>query len=491
MGATPRSGAGKAPEPQVRSAVPAARVVAAALLQLSFLAILPLRASPAASGIVRSESLAPGLTHYEWRRGSATAADGSYVVVAGTERDQKLADALLAAVERAGLRPVPVYGREGYEIRVSGPRDLQDAEKARATLIAAGIAGARVSRGGHDVASPEGPFVAHILEVHPELIEVVVGHGRDAAIGLETTRDLARRRGALAAVNGGFFRVGGPLAGESEGVLIVRGRLLSEPDRGRAGFALASTGSETTALFDRLAFCAELRLPDGTSIAVDGLNRERRAGEVVVYTEEFHLTTLTSPGGVEAIVLSRRDAPAAPGEVVALRRSTGSSPIPQGGLVVSFAPGVEEAELLHPGMKVDLQWRLLPASPDPEGLWARAIGALGAGPLLLRDGERVLRPEVESISRVFAESRHPRTAVAARADGSLLLVTADGREPGWSVGMSLVELTDLLLELGAVDGVNLDGGGSTSMIVRGETVNRPSDPTGDRANGDAILLFPR
>lgn len=491
MSATPRSGADKAPAPRSRSAAPAARVGAAVLLQLAYLATLPLAASPAAGRIVRSESLAPGLTHYEWRRGGATPAGGSYVVVAGTERDQKLADALLAAVERTGLRPVPVYGREGYEIRVSGLRNLQGAEEARATLIAAGIAGARVREAGHDLAAPEGPFVAHILEVDPGLIEVVVGHSRDAAIGLETTRDLARRRGALAAVNGGFFRVDGPLAGESEGVLIVRGRMLSEPDRRRAGFALVRTGPVTTALFDRLAFCAELRLPDGTSIAVDGLNRERRAGEIVVYTEEFHLTTLTSPGGVEAIVPSRRDAAAEPGEVLALRRNVGSSPIPPGGMVVSFAPGVAEAELLHPGMKVDLDWRLLPGSPDPEGLWARASGALGAGPLLLRDGERVLRPEIESISRVFAEARHPRTAVAARADGSLLLVTADGREPGWSVGMSLVELTDLLLELGAVDGVNLDGGGSTTMVVLGETVNRTSDPTGDRANGDAILLFPR
>lgn len=491
MSATPRSGAGKAPAPRSRSAAPPARVGAAVLLHLAYLATFPLCASPVVGHIVRSESLAPGLTHYEWRRGGATAAGGSYVVVAGTERDQKLADALLAAVERAGLRPVPVYGREGYEIRVSGLRDLQGAEKDRATLIAAGIAGARVREGSHDLASPEGPFVAHVLEVDPGLIEVAAGHSRDAAIGLETTRDLARRRGALAAVNGGFFRVDGPLAGESEGVLIVRGRLLSEPDRGRAGFALVRTGPVTTALFDRLAFCAELRLPDGTGIAVDGFNRDRRAGEVVIYTREFHLTTLTLPGGVEAVVDSRRGSQAGPGEVLALHRSSGSSPIPQDGMVVSFAPGVAEAERLSPGMKVDLVWRLWPGSPDPEGLWSLASGALGAGPLLLRDGDRVLRPEVESISRVFAEARHPRTAVAARADGSLLLVTVDGREPGWSVGMSLTELTDLLLELGAVDGVNLDGGGSTTMVVRGETVNRPSDPNGDRANGDAILLFPR
>ena len=348
------------------------------------------------------------------------------------------------------------------------------------------------------MAAPEGPFVAHILEVDPGLVKVVVAHARDAAIGLEATRDLARRRGALAAVNGGFFRVGGALAGESEGVLIADGRMLSEPDRGRAGFAVVQSADGTEALFDRLGFCAELRLPDGLPIAISGFNRERHPGEVVLYTPEFHRTTLTAPPGIEAIVEPIVEASRGAGrsawqrlEIRQVRRDAGSSPIPDDGMVVSFAPGVAEAERLQPGMKIRLEWRIVAKSPDPEGRWTRASDALSAGPLLLRAGARVLQPDLEAISRVFTEARHPRTAVAARADGSLLFVTVDGRDPGWSVGMSLAELSDLLLELGAVDAVNLDGGGSTTMVVRGETVNRPSDPTGERANGDAILLFAR
>ena len=146
---------------------------------------------------------------------------------------------------------------------------------------------------------------------------------------------------------------------------------------------------------------------------------------------------------------------------------------------------------MQPGMKIRLNWRIVPKSPEPKGCGPGRARHSSAGPLLLRDGARVLQPDLEAISRVFTEARHPRTAVAARADGSLLFVTVDGRDPGWSVGMSLAELSDLLLELGAVDAVNLDGGGSTTMVVRGETVNRPSDPTGERANGDAILLFAR
>ncbi len=91
----------------------------------------------------------------------------------------------------------------------------------------------------------------------------------------------------------------------------------------------------------------------------------------------------------------------------------------------------------------------------------------------------------------FAAARHPRTAVGVRADGRILLVTVDGRQPELSVGMTIAELASLLIELGAVEAVNMDGGGSTAMVVRGEVVNSPSDLTGERAVGDALLVFLR
>jgi exopolysaccharide biosynthesis protein len=72
-----------------------------------------------------------------------------------------------------------------------------------------------------------------------------------------------------------------------------------------------------------------------------------------------------------------------------------------------------------------------------------------------------------------------------------LLLVVDGRQPSVSVGMSLAELARLLIELGAHDGINLDGGGSTTMVVKGTVVNRPSDPTGERPVSDAILVLPR
>ncbi len=89
----------------------------------------------------------------------------------------------------------------------------------------------------------------------------------------------------------------------------------------------------------------------------------------------------------------------------------------------------------------------------------------------------------------FATDRHPRTALARLESGKILLVTVDGRQPGISVGMSLQALAELLLEFGAVDAINLDGGGSTTMVVHNKIVNKPSDQTGERPVSDAILVF--
>lgn len=112
-----------------------------------------------------------------------------------------------------------------------------------------------------------------------------------------------------------------------------------------------------------------------------------------------------------------------------------------------------------------------------------AVAGVGASPsdavpgtLLVADGTNL-----GTSARVDPLVRHPRTAAGVSADGrTLWLVAIDGRQPDWSVGMTLPELADLMIELGADDAINLDGGGSTSFWYRPDgksppLVNRPSD----------------
>jgi len=108
-------------------------------------------------------------------------------------------------------------------------------------------------------------------------------------------------------------------------------------------------------------------------------------------------------------------------------------------------------------------------------------------PQLIKNGKIDITWEQEKASKSFVETRHPRTAVAKLKDGKFLMITADGRTEQ-SAGLDLYDLAAYLLELGATDAMNLDGGGSTTMFVDGKVVIKPSDKEGERKVGDAILV---
>lgn len=126
-------------------------------------------------------------------------------------------------------------------------------------------------------------------------------------------------------------------------------------------------------------------------------------------------------------------------------------------------------------------------------VWLRpGTHAVGGDPILLLDGDVVGDLDVESRPS-FAAARHPRTALGYRhGDRRTWLVVVDGRQEGYSEGMTLPSLARLMAGLGAEDALNLDGGGSSVMVMRREVVSRPSDPEGERAvaNGLAIVSRP-
>jgi len=438
-------------------------------------------ASPAADKTV--ETVATGLRHLVISEGSV-ATGKNYRILLRTFESQSEADRLLERMREHGLAAIPTADGKRYQIVTPGLPQLTEAEDLKGRLVDLGFSPPlEIQEIGQDLTHDNGPWMIHVLEADPKLIEVRVAHAYDAAIGLETTADLAGRHGALAAVNGGFFLMTGLLAGDSQGTLVMDGTLLSEPDRGRAAVGFYTSKGSMRAVVGRLSYRGEVRFGDVTGLPLDGINRSRQASEIVLFTPEFHRTTLTPPGGAEIIVEN--------GRITEFRDGVGSSVIPPAGMVLSI--GSERLEQIRPharpGATVSVETRLVPLLPDPEGEWDRAEDIVSAGPLLLWQGQRIEEPEKESISNVFCLARHPRTAAGIRADGTLLLVTVDGRQPETSVGMSIPELTDLMLELGCVSAMNLDGGGSTTMVIDGRVVNSPSGSS-PRPNGDAILLFP-
>jgi hypothetical protein len=150
----------------------------------------------------------------------------------------------------------------------------------------------------------------------------------------------------------------------------------------------------------------------------------------------------------------------------------------QGGVVLSTPPATDEATqllALSSGTPMRLRWSLG---------WENVYDAIGGMPILVQDGRVV----AETCSSAFCR-RNPRTAIGWTANGRVLMVVVDGRQPRWSVGSSLGEMARLMIDLGAVHAMNLDGGGASAMWVDGELVNRPSDGQ-QRHVTTSVLVLP-
>jgi hypothetical protein len=143
-----------------------------------------------------------------------------------------------------------------------------------------------------------------------------------------------------------------------------------------------------------------------------------------------------------------------------------------------------------PGRAWPLPW-LAPMRGLQQDEWHRARVAIGGAGLILRDGRPPDDWDLERLRAGFATERHPRTMIGEDGAGSLWLFAIDGRLPGYSIGMTFTDLIALARRFGLRDAVNLDGGGSTTMVVSGRVVNRPSDVTGPRPVSDAIVVLPR
>ena len=125
-----------------------------------------------------------------------------------------------------------------------------------------------------------------------------------------------------------------------------------------------------------------------------------------------------------------------------------------------------------------LQW-----SPEIEQHYRGRRGTvLASGPLLLKDGKPC---DWSAFGRDFIQSRHPRSAILLTRRGDVVLLTVDGRSKGNADGMSIPELAYLAQQLGAVEAINLDGGGSTTLWTRdGGVLNYPSDNRRFDHNGE-------
>jgi hypothetical protein len=406
----------------------------------------------------------------------------------------------------------------GYRVRVGATATRAEAEAIRTRLIATGLAGSTIYTGWDgepdDVAGSTGPWRIQVITIDPRRFRGTL----DATYGpdlerRETTSALAAMTGARAGVNAGFFvldpNAGAP--GDPAGVGVYAGDLVSEPVASRPALVLQENARRTSvARFDWSGAIASRR----QRLPLDGLNRVpgliRNCGgtsddvptsrplhdftctdadELIAFDESYGAATPSGPG-VE-VLLDRR------GIVTAVRTSRGGR-VPADGRTVQ-ATGVLADQLLAlaaVGRRLHVRTSLDAVEGRPVSLNGRT-SIVNGGPELVRHGKQwatsnadgMVHPDNPSFYYGWVHKRNPRTFAGVDRRGRTVLVTADGRSTE-SLGLGIGETAAVAQALGLWNAVNLDGGGSTTMVVDGRVVNSPSDAAGERPVGDAVVVLP-
>jgi len=345
---------------------------------------------------------------------------------------------------------------------------------AKATVLMPGVTyDRRVEFSAH------GPKVVHVL-IAPKpggLYAVKPVLSNNSLLGRERVSSMQRRVSAaatVAGINGDLFTW---KEGLPSGMLMQDGVLHASPNSSRSSIGI---GADGILRVDRVAMFGTWQ-GTGQRRPVNGVNRA--AGSVVLYTPAWGSVTPGGTGSVEA-TLSAFPSPAPATDLTGLVsqvKQNGGTPIPPNGavLVARGAQGPRLAAEAPVGQAVTVRLTL---RPD----WTGVVDALGGGPLIVRDGRPVFRAQ-EEFSPYQLSLRHPRTAVGQTRDGRIVMLAVDGRQPGYSVGMTNFELALALMRFGVVTGAALDGGGSTTIAYDGKVLNRPSDGK-ERSVAEALLV---
>jgi len=320
-----------------------------------------------------------------------------------------------------------------------------------------------------------GPVVVHVItaprpggqyELRPLLSNASIPD-------LERLTLMQRRVAGTAAVVG--------VSGDARltGGFVEGGVLHTLPDRGRSLVGVDAQGNlraEKIAVYGTWTGKGQRRPNLALNLAVT------RNG-FTLFTRAWGAATPPAPGSFEVVLAPL--APSTPNAELSAPaeggRPGGGTPIPENGAVL-VARGTGAAQLAAEApVGATVTIRLL------TGAWPGIVSGIGGGPLLVSRGKPVFRVSEEFSLNELA-LRQARTAIGQRADGRMLLVAVDGRQPGYSTGLSNAELAKTMARLGAVTAAGLSIGETATMAFDGRLLSRPG-PSGERPVADGLAVW--
>lgn len=302
------------------------------------------------------------------------------------------------------------------------------------------------------------------IDVSRSGIKVMPVLSHDLIYGFENLSAMASRKSAYAAVNGGFFHE----YGLPSGMVAVDGRMIA----GSTGRYPVFTVSGGKAALGEIKGSLWLDYGKGRLI-VDKLNSPVTDGEAAVFTPDYGATSRVKAENLTVVIRK--------GLVTQIGIYQDEVEIPEDGMLITFLKhkyGSPEALPFKVGDAVKLLH-------DPD--LPSDLQAYECGNWLVKDGKSVAKNADEWVG--VMTNHDPRTAVGIKSDGKVVLLTVDGRQPGYSAGFTGRELAEYLIGLGVVNAAMLDGGASTEMILKGKLVNKPSFKGQERPLAGGIVVI--
>lgn len=370
----------------------------------------------------------------------------------------------------------------------------------------------------------------HLITVNPEENPITLARALNIGLGRETVESIAKRKGAVAATNAGFFRIGGNEDGRPVDILKIEDEWFNLPrkPRGTIGW------NDHRVIMDRLLATATLTISN-KELPLARINQAPAEEELTIFFPSYNKTTLTSANHVEYIFKRNK---------LSQIRESGDSPIPANGFVISRKKNFIDAEtlfLLKPKVngRPKVHFKPLDNHTSPKE-WETMENIVGGAPLMIADGEIIADFDREDIRAAFLAGTEARTAVGILPSGEWLIVVVDQNldhnihnqsvknvyrglknmglgdekaqrmtlsevaeafttnESEFRVGMSIPQLAKFMQKEGCTWALNLDGGGSSTLFYEGKIVNTPM---GDEDEGegermirrvsDALLIMPK
>lgn len=307
-----------------------------------------------------------------------------------------------------------------------------------------------------------GKVTAYFVEADKDLYTLKPVLAKGQVPGLQRTSGMSDMTDAVAAVNATYFAGNGDMIG----IVKIDGVVAGTTYFDRSAIGILPNG---TPFFGKVSYSGMVTLGDVTQ-PVSGVDAERGANNLIVYNKWYGSRTRTNEYGKEYTVQN--------GRITHIQ--TGNSLIPKDGYVISVHGTAADAfEGAQVGDRAVVK-------EDLGAKWNQAAQIMGAGPRLVANGQVNVTAGEEEFPSDIRYGCAPRSAVAVLKNGNYLFGVVDGRQAS-SHGLTLTDWAKLLVKMGARDAINLDGGGSSALVVGGVVQNSPSDGS-ERYVGSALIL---